>query len=103
MNKLLEKIKNIYTIFGIYIFSNTIVCNHYSDNITLYDDKYLIINKPGYYYIYIYENLKPIFININNNKTKLNALNLCKLDENDIITTCSSDNFNMLICKNDND
>jgi hypothetical protein len=102
MNKLLEKIIYIYNIFGIYSFSNIILCNH-ADNITLHDNDYLIIDHPGYYYIHIYENIKPVFININKNKTNLNTLNLIKLNNNDIITRYDNDNFNMLICRNDND
>jgi translation initiation factor 2 beta subunit (eIF-2beta)/eIF-5 len=98
MNKIIDKIKNIYNTFGQYIFSNDITCLK-SNNITLQDNKYIIINNSGLYYVHIYNNIKLIHININNKKTLVNAINMIHFSENDIINKYNNDFFNMLICK----
>jgi len=99
MKSLLDKIKNIYNTFGLYIFSNNIVCSK-SNNIELYDNKYITILQKGDYYIHIYDNNKLIYININNIKTQLKTINILQLEENDILNKYNSDYFNMLICRN---
>ena len=101
MNKIIDKIKNIYNTFGQYIISNEIVCLK-SNNIILQDNKYIIINDPGLYYVHIYDNIKLIHININNKKTQLKAINMIYFNENDIINKYNNDFFNMIICKDTN-
>jgi len=99
MIRLLDKIKNLYNTFGLYIFSNNIVCSK-SNNIELYDNKYITILQKGDYYIHIYDNNKLIYININNIKTQLKTINILQLEENDILNKYNNDYFNMLICRN---
>jgi hypothetical protein len=99
MIRLLDKIKNIYNTFGLYIFSNNILCSK-SNNIELYDNKYITILQKGDYYIHIYDNNKLIYININNIKTQLKTINILQLEENDILNKYNNDYFNMLICRN---
>ena len=99
MKRLLDKIKDIYNTFGLYIFSNNIVCNK-SNNIELYDNRYIMIIETGTYFVHVYDNTKLVHININNNKTQLKAINILDLEENDILNRYGDDYFNMLICRN---
>jgi len=102
MKHIIDKINTIYNTYGLYIFSTNISCKK-SKNLLMQYNKYIIINEPGSYYVHIYNNNnKIIYININNIKTKLNTLNLIKLNENDIINSVNNDYFNMLICKETN-
>jgi hypothetical protein len=98
MNHIIDKIKYLYNTFGLYIFSTNISCIK-SKNLIIQDNKYIIINDTGLYYIHVSDNKNIIYININNIKTQLSALNLLKLNENDIINRYNDNYFNMLICK----
>ena len=102
MKHIIDKINTIYNTYGLYIVSTNISCKK-SKNLLIQYSKYIIINESGSYYVHIYNNNnKIIYININNIKTKLNTLNLIKLNENDIINSVNNDYFNMLICKETN-
>ena len=102
MKHIIDKINTIYNTYGLYIVSTNISCKK-SKNLLIQYNKYIIINESGSYYVHIYNNNnKIIYININNIKTKLNTLNLIKLNENDIINSVNNDYFNMLICKETN-